>query len=156
MNHLSFANSASLCSPNYFRYSNTAIVYVHVHDCVALHCTMYVIFPGTLLCRKITSSGRAHYSSGSFIVWSMKGKIFESLVCLCESFDYYSQYFIFLNVHCTLNTYFIAAEFCLLHLLELRHPTMFSQHFLECLFCFNSYQDHKGALQILGIFKKII
>ncbi|VDI33710.1 condensin-2 complex subunit D3, partial [Mytilus galloprovincialis] len=34
------------------------------------------------------------------------------------------------------------AEFCLVHLLMQRHPTMFFQHFLECIFHFNAYEDH--------------
>ncbi|XP_052213027.1 condensin-2 complex subunit D3-like isoform X2 [Dreissena polymorpha] len=33
-------------------------------------------------------------------------------------------------------------EFCLLHMLIQRHPTMFFQHFMECVFHFNDYRDH--------------
>jgi len=35
------------------------------------------------------------------------------------------------------------AEFCLIHMLLPRHPTMFSQHFMETIFCFNSYTKHR-------------
>ncbi|XP_048369194.1 condensin-2 complex subunit D3 [Sphaerodactylus townsendi] len=35
------------------------------------------------------------------------------------------------------------AEFCLVHLLLKRNPTMFSQHFVECIFHFNSYERHE-------------
>ncbi|XP_032565460.1 condensin-2 complex subunit D3 isoform X1 [Chiroxiphia lanceolata] len=34
------------------------------------------------------------------------------------------------------------AEFCLVHLLLKRNPVMFSQHFIECIFHFNSYEKH--------------
>ncbi|XP_050178812.1 condensin-2 complex subunit D3 [Myiozetetes cayanensis] len=34
------------------------------------------------------------------------------------------------------------AEFCLAHLLLKRNPVMFSQHFIECIFHFNSYEKH--------------
>ncbi|XP_053308636.1 condensin-2 complex subunit D3 isoform X2 [Spea bombifrons] len=34
-------------------------------------------------------------------------------------------------------------EFCLVHLLLKRNPVMFSQHFIECIFHFNSYQKHE-------------
>ncbi|NXT01198.1 CNDD3 protein, partial [Jacana jacana] len=34
-------------------------------------------------------------------------------------------------------------EFCLVHLLLKRHPGMFSQHFIECIFYFNSYEKHE-------------
>ncbi|CAH2320490.1 condensin-2 complex subunit D3, partial [Pelobates cultripes] len=34
-------------------------------------------------------------------------------------------------------------EFCLVHLLLKRNPVMFSQHFIECVFHFNSYQKHE-------------
>uniref|UniRef100_A0A8C5PFA2 Condensin-2 complex subunit D3 n=1 Tax=Leptobrachium leishanense TaxID=445787 RepID=A0A8C5PFA2_9ANUR len=34
-------------------------------------------------------------------------------------------------------------EFCLVHLLLKRNPIMFSQHFIECVFHFNSYQKHE-------------
>ncbi|NXY90767.1 CNDD3 protein, partial [Alcedo cyanopectus] len=34
-------------------------------------------------------------------------------------------------------------EFCLVHLLLKRNPAMFSQHFIECIFHFNSYEKHK-------------
>ncbi|NWI40080.1 CNDD3 protein, partial [Picathartes gymnocephalus] len=34
-------------------------------------------------------------------------------------------------------------EFCLAHLLLKRNPTMFSQHFIECIFHFNSYEKHQ-------------
>ncbi|KAL3841668.1 hypothetical protein ACJMK2_019782 [Sinanodonta woodiana] len=34
------------------------------------------------------------------------------------------------------------AEFCLVHLLMQRHPNMFFQHFIECIFHLNSYEDH--------------
>ncbi|XP_027743858.1 condensin-2 complex subunit D3 [Empidonax traillii] len=33
-------------------------------------------------------------------------------------------------------------EFCLAHLLLKRNPVMFSQHFIECIFHFNSYEKH--------------
>ncbi|XP_073513426.1 condensin-2 complex subunit D3 isoform X2 [Phyllobates terribilis] len=33
-------------------------------------------------------------------------------------------------------------EFCLVHLLLKRNPVMFSQHFIECVFHFTSYQKH--------------
>ncbi|XP_036050224.1 condensin-2 complex subunit D3 [Onychomys torridus] len=33
-------------------------------------------------------------------------------------------------------------EFCLAHLLLKRSPTMFFQHFIECIFHFNSYEKH--------------
>lgn len=36
------------------------------------------------------------------------------------------------------------AEFCLVHLLHVRHPGMFYQHFVECVFFFNGYEKHKG------------
>ncbi|NXW28841.1 CNDD3 protein, partial [Phaetusa simplex] len=35
------------------------------------------------------------------------------------------------------------AEFCLVHLLLKRNPGMFSQHFIECIFHFNSYEKHE-------------
>ena len=35
-------------------------------------------------------------------------------------------------------------EFCLVHLLLSRHPTVFYTHFIECVFHFNSYEKHKG------------
>uniref|UniRef100_A0A8C9L3D9 Condensin-2 complex subunit D3 n=1 Tax=Pavo cristatus TaxID=9049 RepID=A0A8C9L3D9_PAVCR len=35
------------------------------------------------------------------------------------------------------------AEFCLVHLLLKRNPVMFSQHFIECIFHFNSYEKHE-------------
>ncbi|NXH16920.1 CNDD3 protein, partial [Bucco capensis] len=35
------------------------------------------------------------------------------------------------------------AEFCLVHLLLKRNPAMFSQHFIECIFHFNSYEKHE-------------
>lgn len=38
------------------------------------------------------------------------------------------------------------AEFCLTHLLQVRHPGMFYQHFVESIFFFNSYEKHKGTL----------
>uniref|UniRef100_A0A8C0EX29 Condensin-2 complex subunit D3 n=1 Tax=Bubo bubo TaxID=30461 RepID=A0A8C0EX29_BUBBB len=34
-------------------------------------------------------------------------------------------------------------EFCLVHLLLKRNPVMFSQHFIECIFHFNSYEKHQ-------------
>ncbi|KAG8434741.1 hypothetical protein GDO86_012914 [Hymenochirus boettgeri] len=34
-------------------------------------------------------------------------------------------------------------EFCLVHLLLKRNPVMFSQHFIECIFHFNSYGKHE-------------
>ncbi|CAG05147.1 unnamed protein product, partial [Tetraodon nigroviridis] len=34
-------------------------------------------------------------------------------------------------------------EYCLLHLLLKKNPEMFSQHFIECIFHFNSYSKHK-------------
>ncbi|NXH74642.1 CNDD3 protein, partial [Hydrobates tethys] len=34
-------------------------------------------------------------------------------------------------------------EFCLVHLLLKRNPLMFSQHFIECIFHFNSYEKHE-------------
>ncbi|NXJ89999.1 CNDD3 protein, partial [Corythaixoides concolor] len=34
-------------------------------------------------------------------------------------------------------------EFCLVHLLLKRNPAMFSQHFIECVFHFNSYEKHE-------------
>ncbi|NXD82346.1 CNDD3 protein, partial [Halcyon senegalensis] len=34
-------------------------------------------------------------------------------------------------------------EFCLVHLLLKRNPAMFSQHFIECIFYFNSYEKHE-------------
>ena len=36
------------------------------------------------------------------------------------------------------------AEFCLIHLLQVRHPDMFYRHFVECVFFFNGYKKHKG------------
>lgn len=41
------------------------------------------------------------------------------------------------------------AEFCLLHLLQVKHPTMFYQHFMECVFFFNSYTGHKGEQRLV-------
>ncbi|KAM6915873.1 condensin-2 complex subunit D3 [Xenentodon cancila] len=35
-------------------------------------------------------------------------------------------------------------EYCLLHLLLKKNPDMFSQHFIECIFHFNSYSKHKS------------
>ncbi|XP_044174621.1 condensin-2 complex subunit D3-like isoform X3 [Acropora millepora] len=35
------------------------------------------------------------------------------------------------------------ADFCLVHLLLSRHPGMLYQHFVECVFHFNSYEKHK-------------
>ncbi|OWK57071.1 Condensin-2 complex subunit D3 [Lonchura striata] len=35
------------------------------------------------------------------------------------------------------------AEFCLVHLLLKKNPVMFSQHFIECIFHFNSYEKHQ-------------
>ncbi|XP_035040241.1 condensin-2 complex subunit D3 isoform X1 [Hippoglossus stenolepis] len=35
-------------------------------------------------------------------------------------------------------------EYCLLHLLLKKNPEMFSQHFIECIFFFNSYTKHKS------------
>lgn len=35
-------------------------------------------------------------------------------------------------------------EYCLLHLLLKKNPEMFSQHFIECIFHFNSYTQHKS------------
>lgn len=34
-------------------------------------------------------------------------------------------------------------EYCLLHRLLKKNPEMFSQHFIECIFHFNSYNKHK-------------
>uniref|UniRef100_A0A8C7JMU8 Condensin-2 complex subunit D3 n=1 Tax=Oncorhynchus kisutch TaxID=8019 RepID=A0A8C7JMU8_ONCKI len=34
-------------------------------------------------------------------------------------------------------------EYCLVHLLLKKNPVMFSQHFIECIFHFNSYEKHK-------------
>ncbi|KAM6969947.1 condensin-2 complex subunit D3 [Aplochiton taeniatus] len=34
-------------------------------------------------------------------------------------------------------------EYCLVHLLLKKNPVMFSQHFIECIFFFNSYHKHK-------------
>ncbi|XP_030643580.1 condensin-2 complex subunit D3 [Chanos chanos] len=34
-------------------------------------------------------------------------------------------------------------EYCLVHLLLKKNPLMFSQHFIECIFHFNSYDKHK-------------
>lgn len=38
----------------------------------------------------------------------------------------------------------VFAEFCLTHLLQVRHPGMFYQHFAESIFFFNSYEKHRG------------
>lgn len=35
-------------------------------------------------------------------------------------------------------------EFCLVHLLLTRQPTVFFHHFVECIFHFNNYEKHKG------------
>uniref|UniRef100_A0A3P9HQG6 Non-SMC condensin II complex subunit D3 n=1 Tax=Oryzias latipes TaxID=8090 RepID=A0A3P9HQG6_ORYLA len=35
-------------------------------------------------------------------------------------------------------------EYCLVHLLLKKNPEMFSQHFIECVFHFNSYHKHKS------------
>ncbi|MEQ2300011.1 hypothetical protein AMECASPLE_020876, partial [Ameca splendens] len=35
-------------------------------------------------------------------------------------------------------------EYCLLHRLLKKNPEMFSQHFIECIFHFNSYRKHKS------------
>lgn len=34
-------------------------------------------------------------------------------------------------------------EYCLIHVLLMKNPLMFSQHFIECIFHFNSYEKHK-------------
>lgn len=38
------------------------------------------------------------------------------------------------------------AEFCLGHHLLRRHPTLMSQHLLECIFVFNDYNKHAGLV----------
>lgn len=38
------------------------------------------------------------------------------------------------------------SEFCLVHLLQVKHPAMFYHHFVESIFFFNSYESHKGKL----------
>ena len=45
---------------------------------------------------------------------------------------------------CLLCTLFSTADFCLVHLLLSRHPGMLYQHFVECVFHFNSFEKHKG------------
>ncbi|XP_062364554.1 condensin-2 complex subunit D3 [Cinclus cinclus] len=35
------------------------------------------------------------------------------------------------------------AEYCVVHILMKRNPMMFSQHFIECIFHFNSYEKHQ-------------
>ena len=40
----------------------------------------------------------------------------------------------------------ISADFCLVHLLLSRHPGMLYQHFVECVFHFNSFEKHKGEI----------
>lgn len=35
-------------------------------------------------------------------------------------------------------------QYCLLHLLLKNNPEMFSQHFIEAIFHFNSYTKHKS------------
>ncbi|XP_005058897.1 PREDICTED: condensin-2 complex subunit D3, partial [Ficedula albicollis] len=35
------------------------------------------------------------------------------------------------------------AEYCVVHVLLKRNPAMFSQHFIECIFHFNSYEKHQ-------------
>ena len=44
------------------------------------------------------------------------------------------------------------ADFCLVHLLSSRHPGMFHQHFIESIFHFNDFDQHKG-LENSVIFK---
>lgn len=74
---------------------------------------------------------------------------YVNLVCwkiiLCVLFLFHS-----LLVHeeiakfCHLFTFFSTADFCLVHLLLSRHPGMLYQHFVECVFHFNSFEKHKG------------
>lgn len=40
-------------------------------------------------------------------------------------------------------SYHSLCQYCLLHLLLKKNPEMFSQHFIECIFHFNSYSKHK-------------
>ncbi|OXB65770.1 hypothetical protein ASZ78_004446 [Callipepla squamata] len=44
------------------------------------------------------------------------------------------------------------AEFCLVHLLLKRNPVMFSQHFIECIFHFNSYEKHEKYNRAKSLF----
>ena len=43
---------------------------------------------------------------------------------------------------------FSVGEFCLVHLVSSKHPTVFYQHFVECIFFYNSYEKHKGEHHI--------
>ncbi|KAK2566128.1 Condensin-2 complex subunit D3, partial [Acropora cervicornis] len=47
------------------------------------------------------------------------------------------------------------ADFCLVHLLLSRHPGMLYQHFVECVFHFNSYEKHKGIAHFHSKFKRL-
>lgn len=79
----------------------------------------------SLLVRKQTLTLLARLLQEDYIKW--KGPLFFHFAsCLVDS---------------DLNRF---GEFCLTHLLKVRHPTMFYQHFVESVFFLNSYEKHKG------------
>ena len=42
----------------------------------------------------------------------------------------------------------LPGEVALVHMLIVRHPGMFFQHFMECIFHFNNYQHHTGIQKL--------
>ena len=49
----------------------------------------------------------------------------------------------------------IIGEFCLVHMLIVRHQNMIFQHFMECIFHFNDYKDHAGKVSVMQTVRRL-
>ncbi|KAM7435860.1 Condensin-2 complex subunit D3 [Porites harrisoni] len=81
---------------------------------------------GTSLVRRQTLTLLTHLLQEDFVKW--KGALFYRFVTTLVDEDVEIRKF---------------ADFCLVHLLLSRHPGMLYQHFVECVFHFNSFEKHK-------------
>ena len=80
----------------------------------------------SLLVRKQTLTLLARLLQEDYIKW--KGPLFFHVVSTLVDTDMSSF-----------------SEFCLLHLLKVRHPGIFYKHFVECIFFLNAYNKHQGG-----------
>lgn len=137
----------SLCSPTYCRYSYKPVIrpykllffYLAVSDSLnILHCDVL------LFNRRNMSNGKVHcFSASLWHLWTQILPLQSEKYSLTKKSLLHSSFFCHLIYCFVLFLLFSLCEYCLVDLLLKKSPLMFSQHFIECIFHFNSYEKHK-------------